>query len=202
MLERVGSAPLACKAGTPNMPHRRRTPYSLTPIERGLLNQIENDAARARAGVRSGGASSGIELEGAAACFVATGVILLALRFAPGPGAPGTAWIIPGMFLFVGALGLIKGMASSSGASFPAFLQRSPLSPLFRVLWFFRPRIWMIAWAVIIAILAFTGTPHLRITYAHGGEQAAQCGYFGLNGWQERTLPVARCPVWVWLPLN
>jgi hypothetical protein len=142
-----------------------------------------------------------ITLSGQLACFVAAGIIMLTLRMAPDLDAGGAAWILPGIFLAIGTLGLIRGLRTSEGADIPHFLSKRKHVRLWRVLWFFRPRIWMIAWAVLIGLMITFGTPHLRITYTYNSV-SSECAYFGLNGWVEQYYSGQRCDLWEWLPLR
>lgn len=148
-----------------------------------------------------GGGGGSITLSGQGACFVAAGAILLGWRMAPDAGAAGGAWLIPGLFIGIGALGLIRGLHTSAGAALPRLLSVRKPQWLWRLLWFFRPRLWMLAWVVVIGLMLTFSTPHLRIVYTYRA-QSAECTYFGLNGWVEVHSYATKCALWVWLPLK
>ena len=149
--------------------------------------------------ISSGGAS--FSLSGQMACFVAAGLILFGLHIAPGGDAGGGSWLLPGTLFTIGLLGLIRGFRTSERAGLPLFLEQRKHVRMWRVLWFFRPRMWIIAWALIFSLMMTIGTPHLRITYKYYGA-SSECAYFGLNGWLERYYSGQRCSLWEWMPLH
>lgn len=129
--------------------------------------------------------------------FLGSGLILLGLWIAPGPGAPDAAWILPGGSILLGALGLLRGTMDSWGAGWDPFAESPGLrGAMFRVVWALRPRSWMIAWVLIIGTIVVWGSPHLRVAYGGG-----TCTYFGLSGIE--TLPTFHdCPLVKVLPLR
>jgi hypothetical protein len=113
-------------------------------------------------------------------CFVGFGLLLLGYRIAPGAGAPGEAWIMPGGVLALGALGLLRGMRERAGWQ-PFGADAGARGWVLRRLWFFVPPLWMALWGLLLLGFATIGSPHLRIVYGSSG-----CSYLGLNGWVEQ----------------
>jgi hypothetical protein len=145
------------------------------------------------------GAGSGadVELGPFGKKFLGCGLILLGLWTAPGFDADAARWLIPGTALGLGVMGLIQGIADTEGTGWSPFSQVTGLrGSVLRVLWFFRPRLWLVAWAGIVAGFMFYGSPHLRIQYGPGG-----CDYWGLNGW-ERYGRAGTCPIVKAFPLR
>jgi hypothetical protein len=187
--------PATC--GARRMPHRRRTPTSLTPIERSYLDSLNRGAGNGAAGpVMTGSA----DLPAVVTCFLATGCLLLAWWIAPAAGASGEAWVIPGIFAVAGGLGLIKGCLASEFLPPPFEPRGSVGRRVLALLWLLRPRSWMLAWALLIGLMFWFGTPHLRMYYAETSYDI-ECTYFGLNGWTKRAYLGSSCPLFQWLPL-
>jgi hypothetical protein len=121
-----------------------------------------------------------VELGAAGKKFVGFGLFLLGLWTAPSSDAPGARWLIPGALLALGLLGIVKGTVESWGEGWQPFAgRRGARGFLLRFLWAFRPRAYMVAWAVIVLCFVTIGSPHLRVVYGPAG-----CDYVGLNGWE------------------
>jgi hypothetical protein len=117
----------------------------------------------------------GVELGPAGKKFVGFGLLLLGAWIAP-KSADG-AWLIPGVLMVLGFSGILKGIVESWGQGWHPFdVVRGGWGVFLRLVWFFRPRAYMVVWAVIIIGFMTIGTPHLRIVYGPAG-----CDYFGLN---------------------
>lgn len=145
----------------------------------------------------SGGSGPGFELGPFGKKFLGFGLILLGLWIAPGTGAEIGHWLIPGVFLALGIIGLIRGIAETDAPGWAPFEGVQGLrGVILRGLWLFRPRLWLIAWVAIIAGFIFYGSPHLRIQYGPGG-----CDYWGVNGW-ERYGWIGSCPIFKAFPLR
>lgn len=140
--------------------------------------------------LRRPGGPVNIELGPIGKKFVAMGLLLLGIRLAPSVGASGEAWIIPGLFLALGAYGMIIGLIEGWGFGWYPFEETSGFrGRCWQFLWALRPRIWMLVWVVIILVFINYGSPHLRIQYNPSG-----CDYFGLNGWESYGVS-GSCPL-------
>ena len=130
--------------------------------------------------------------------FLGAGLLLLAWRLTPGAGADGQSWIVPGICYFLGFTGLLKGFRETEDWEWNPFAGRGLFggTAKFIALWW-----WALMWAVILAAFVWYGSPHLRITYSYSST-AADCGYFGLNGWQEKTSGAGGCPLVTFIPLR
>lgn len=125
-----------------------------------------------------GGPAGHVELGPFGKKFLGFGLILLGLWVAPGPGAAGSAWIVPGGLLALGSLGMIRGVREDWGGGWQPF-EATPggRGAVLRFLWAFRPRPWLLAWAAILVAFVVWGSPHLLYEYGGG-----RCSYLGLNG--------------------
>lgn len=141
--------------------------------------------------------TANVELGSFGKKFLGFGLILLGLWTAPGPGAAGAAWIIPGSLLALGALGLIKGIREGLGSGWHPFEDtRGSRGTILRFFWTLRPRSWLFAWAVIIGVFVVWGSPHLLWEYGGG-----RCAYLGLNG-MEAVRVYGECPLVKAFPLG
>ncbi len=111
--------------------------------------------------------------------FYAAGLLALAYYFAPDADADHTqkfhGTVLSGMFGFCAFVCAVEAWKASEP-------RPSPWPSLGgKLLWFLRPRGWMVAWAVIIAYVNVYGTPHLVYEYpprtAYG-----TCVYIGAKG--------------------
>jgi hypothetical protein len=109
-----------------------------------------------------------------AAAFAAIGTFLLAWHLAPGPASDPMRWVLSGVFALAGLVLMFQAIQGAERRPSPWS------SPLGRVLWAVRPRSWMIAWAVVFALAAIWGTPHILFEYPP--RTRAACHYVGLNG--------------------
>lgn len=114
--------------------------------------------------------------------FIAVGAFLVAWLIAPETSnAMESQHTLYGwLFSLLLALG---GAVSVAKAIRAARFTPSPFtSPLGRVLWFLRPRPWMLAWAAIIGAVLIWGTPHVIFTYPANVFTSAPCTYIGWEG--------------------
>lgn len=176
------------------MPHRRRTPDSLTPIEQSYLENLRRGPGPGP----EGPPGSGVELAAGGKKFVGLGLLLLAWRITPDAGADGAAWILPGMFYLFGAIGLFSGIRETDDWELNPFAGRHIFVGLLRFVWLW---LWALAWVAIIAGFVWYGSPHLRISYAYSSI-AWDCDYFGLNGWEEQHYGPEGCPLIAFIPLR
>lgn len=139
---------------------------------------------------RVSSASGGTELGSAGKKFVGFGLILFGLWIAPESGASASTWLIPASLVGLGLFGLAKGTLETWGDGWHPFASAQGVQGfLLRLFWAFRPRAYMVVWAVVVVGFATIGTPHLRIQYGPAG-----CDYFGLNGWETHGSGSA-CPL-------
>jgi len=158
---------------------------------------VWTDEGPAAPGYVSSPPAGDFELSAFGKKFVGFGLLLLGLRMLPSPGSVGEAWILPGLFLTTGLFGLIKGAIESWGSGWHPFEDVSGAKGfVLRFVWAFRPRLWMLLWAAIIAGFVWIGSPHLRIQYS-----ALRCDYLGMNGW-EAYGTAGNCPLVKAFPLR
>lgn len=114
--------------------------------------------------------------------FIAFGAFLLAWLIAPETSnameSQGTLyrWLFTLLLALGGVTYVIKTIRTAQFTPSPF---RSPIG---RVLWFLRPRLWMMAWAVIIGAVLTWGTPHILFQYPAEYFTSAQCTYVGWSG--------------------
>ncbi len=125
--------------------------------------------------------------------FVSVGFLLLAWKLAPAQGADGLDYVFSGLFAFVGAGMFIQAVARSER-------RRSLFGDgiASKILWALRPRVWMVAWALIFAGAYLYGTPHLRWQYSlsHAG---SVCDYVGWSGVHRMRYGGFGCPYFAWI---
>ncbi len=108
-------------------------------------------------------------------CFMAVLFFIVAWWYAPGFGDRYDGNVIAAFFFAACGLGFVIAGARQ------AVWQPSPFrSPVGRLLWFLRPRGWMVAWAVIVISIWTFGTPHVLYEYPVKGP--GTCVYLGWDG--------------------
>lgn len=109
------------------------------------------------------------------AAFVGVAMFLVAWKLAPEPDSHGMLWVVSGAFAICGTLLMVQWLqgAEKRPSPWPGALGQ--------ILWFLRPRSWMIAWAAISLLVAIWGTPHLAWEYPPRTDFGV-CTYVGLQG--------------------
>lgn len=90
-------------------------------------------------------------------------------------GGHGTWFILLTLIAFAGMGLAIEGVRAAVPEPSP-FPGRAA-----KILWALRPRLWLIAWSIIIWVAWVYGTPHLAWNYPPR-LPAGQCEYIGING--------------------
>lgn len=109
------------------------------------------------------------------AAFVSIAMWLVAWRLAPGANDHPLLWLVAGMFAFAGSLLMIQWLNSAEARPSP-WPSRSG-----RILWWIRPRGWMLAWGAVYILSLAYGTPHVAWHYPPR-VPAGTCAYAGWNG--------------------
>ncbi len=120
--------------------------------------------------------------------FIGTLCLIGAWLLMPGPDSYWQTWMMSGFLALIGTSSLVGVMlrVRPSPSPFPSFLGK--------VLWFFRPRSWMIALAVVLIAAWAFGTPHLRWQY-HLQYGDTWCDYIGITGAQRIQFSEPHCGI-------
>jgi hypothetical protein len=131
-----------------------------------------------------------------ASAFVAAGALALAYYAAPDADASNTSKFYFGLGSMFSAFASVVlavqawQLAEARPSPWPGIAGA--------ILWQARPRGWMIAWAVVIAVFGVNGTPHLAYEYPPR-TPVGVCTYVGAKGAVRVTYDGAVCPWFKWL---
>ncbi len=135
------------------------------------------------------------------AAFIGTGALMLAWYLTPGPGSYWQQWVLVAILVLGGVQALILAIQNSEGRPWPRLVPGTGIANVGRVIWFLRPPLWILAWALIFTAVYIYGTPHLKWNYSYRPGNNI-CDYVGFNGIERVQAGWSVCPTIMWLPIN